>query len=239
MPLQNILLFHQVLLFAICLLAASLNRPEFAERRKTVILLISACLILYGLGSPILIVSVIMVEQYSPDCRGAFARYYDITLSVALGTLGVIALLGMIYTVAANWKSKEEKRKSETKHQVMYDIIANRDFKLERYIKDKRKDLEERHLSKRELRVLIDNCRKRYGSSKRSETCPICTELFRKDDDVIHHPRCEHVFHVKCLVPWLERNSTCPCCKQSTRINLLRSLRRQALEPYYDEDDDE
>lgn len=44
------------------------------------------------------------------------------------------------------------------------------------------------------------------------EECAICLEGFRAGETLVHLP-CAHRFHHGCLVPWLENNSHCPCCR--------------------------
>lgn len=50
-----------------------------------------------------------------------------------------------------------------------------------------------------------------WKSSEQDE-CAICLDKFRKRDNLIQLP-CAHKFHSNCLVPWLEFNSHCPCCR--------------------------
>lgn len=44
------------------------------------------------------------------------------------------------------------------------------------------------------------------------EECAVCLDLFRAGETLIHLP-CTHRFHSRCLVPWLESHSHCPCCR--------------------------
>lgn len=46
------------------------------------------------------------------------------------------------------------------------------------------------------------------------EDCAVCLERFKKGETLMHLP-CAHRFHSGCLVPWLESNSHCPCCRTS------------------------
>ncbi|KAL4571428.1 hypothetical protein LXL04_018187 [Taraxacum kok-saghyz] len=48
--------------------------------------------------------------------------------------------------------------------------------------------------------------------SMNQEECAICLDHLKANEKVIHLP-CTHRFHSDCLVPWLERNSHCPCCR--------------------------
>lgn len=50
-----------------------------------------------------------------------------------------------------------------------------------------------------------------WKSSEQDE-CAVCLEQFRDSDNLAHLP-CAHRFHSTCLVPWLENNAHCPCCR--------------------------
>ncbi|XVF08000.1 hypothetical protein REPUB_Repub06bG0187500 [Reevesia pubescens] len=42
--------------------------------------------------------------------------------------------------------------------------------------------------------------------------CVICKEEMREGRDVCKLP-CEHLFHWMCILPWLKKRNTCPCCR--------------------------
>lgn len=44
------------------------------------------------------------------------------------------------------------------------------------------------------------------------EDCAVCLESFKVGETLINLP-CAHRFHERCLKPWLENNSHCPCCR--------------------------
>ncbi|XP_028754001.1 probable E3 ubiquitin-protein ligase RHY1A isoform X2 [Neltuma alba] len=44
------------------------------------------------------------------------------------------------------------------------------------------------------------------------EECAVCLESFKNGDTLINLP-CAHRFHSRCLEPWLQNNSHCPCCR--------------------------
>ncbi|XP_057814548.2 E3 ubiquitin-protein ligase RDUF2-like [Cryptomeria japonica] len=44
--------------------------------------------------------------------------------------------------------------------------------------------------------------------------CSICTEAFQLGEDALQMPCHQaHIFHSRCLLPWLERRNTCPICR--------------------------
>ncbi|XP_057472274.1 E3 ubiquitin-protein ligase SGR9, amyloplastic [Actinidia eriantha] len=42
--------------------------------------------------------------------------------------------------------------------------------------------------------------------------CVICKEEMREGRDVCELP-CDHLFHWMCILPWLKKRNTCPCCR--------------------------
>lgn len=46
----------------------------------------------------------------------------------------------------------------------------------------------------------------------RERECVICKEEMRGGRDVCELP-CQHLFHRMCLLPWLRKTNTCPCCR--------------------------
>lgn len=42
--------------------------------------------------------------------------------------------------------------------------------------------------------------------------CVICKEEMREGRDVCELP-CNHLFHWVCILPWLRKTNTCPCCR--------------------------
>ncbi|OAY46961.1 probable E3 ubiquitin-protein ligase RHY1A [Manihot esculenta] len=49
------------------------------------------------------------------------------------------------------------------------------------------------------------------------DDCTICLERYKSGETLVHLP-CAHKFHCRCLVPWLENNSHCPCCRLQIHV---------------------
>ncbi|KAM7265683.1 hypothetical protein ACFE04_003366 [Oxalis oulophora] len=45
--------------------------------------------------------------------------------------------------------------------------------------------------------------------------CSICLADYKSSDSLRLLPDCKHLFHVKCVDPWLRLNPTCPVCRTS------------------------
>ena len=45
--------------------------------------------------------------------------------------------------------------------------------------------------------------------------CSICFDAFKEDDEC-RELKCSHMFHEKCIDPWLTEHVTCPVCREET-----------------------
>lgn len=59
-------------------------------------------------------------------------------------------------------------------------------------------------------------------------SCPICNEEFALEEGVLCMP-CSHVFHNKCVMPWLDMKQNCPICRFQLD-NTIPSLEELELE---------
>ncbi|XP_034702508.1 uncharacterized protein LOC117927181 isoform X2 [Vitis riparia] len=56
-----------------------------------------------------------------------------------------------------------------------------------------------------------------------TETCVICLEDFKPEEEVMLTP-CNHMFHEDCIVPWVKSHGQCPICRlQFVRLLLNRN----------------
>uniref|UniRef100_A0A8D0GZW4 Ring finger protein 122 n=1 Tax=Sphenodon punctatus TaxID=8508 RepID=A0A8D0GZW4_SPHPU len=53
----------------------------------------------------------------------------------------------------------------------------------------------------------------RFGYKEVKQTCAVCLEDFKVKDELGVLP-CQHAFHRKCLVKWLEVRCVCPMCNK-------------------------
>ncbi|KAK9723704.1 hypothetical protein RND81_05G019100 [Saponaria officinalis] len=57
------------------------------------------------------------------------------------------------------------------------------------------------------------------GGGGGEEECPICLGEFVDGDKVRVLPKCNHMFHVKCVDTWLGLHSSCPNCRHSVVVD--------------------
>lgn len=65
---------------------------------------------------------------------------------------------------------------------------------------------------KQELPIEMREKVKRMKMGKSGQQCSVCYENFKRGCKIRKLP-CKHIFHDKCIMPWLEKNSTCPNCR--------------------------
>jgi hypothetical protein len=52
----------------------------------------------------------------------------------------------------------------------------------------------------------------RMKMGKSGQDCSVCSDGFKRGEKIRKLP-CKHIFHEKCIMPWLESHSTCPNCR--------------------------
>jgi hypothetical protein len=57
------------------------------------------------------------------------------------------------------------------------------------------------------------NDSQKLGLSSREALCCICYLRFRESSYVITLPVCSHVFHFSCVMSWIDKNPSCPVCR--------------------------
>lgn len=54
---------------------------------------------------------------------------------------------------------------------------------------------------------------KKSGEQEEEDVCPTCLEEYDAENPKII-TKCEHHFHLSCILEWMERSDTCPVCDQ-------------------------
>ena len=64
---------------------------------------------------------------------------------------------------------------------------------------------------------------------KIATNCPICTELFQKQEEICILP-CDprHFFHNKCIKEWLKGNDDCPLCREKITEDGIKLSKKYA-----------
>lgn len=63
-------------------------------------------------------------------------------------------------------------------------------------------------------KLVYSKVKLQYGSSTAC-CCSICLADYKETDMLLVLPHCGHLFHVKCVDPWLRLHATCPICRNS------------------------
>ncbi|KAE8654494.1 zinc finger family protein [Hibiscus syriacus] len=106
-------------------------------------------------------------------------------------------------------------------------VVREARERLDGRLRSQRKSQPKRHKSKEITKCVVDQGELQsevYGAKKRfswgklswkameQDECAICLERFKAGESLVHPP-CAHRFHSRCLVPWLQNNAHCPCCR--------------------------
>lgn len=63
--------------------------------------------------------------------------------------------------------------------------------------------------------------------------CAVCFNKFKLNEGDVRKLPCNHMFHDKCIFPWLQSNPTCPTCRaplpNQNDGDFVGAIRRKAL----------
>lgn len=94
-------------------------------------------------------------------------------------------------------------------------------------------DEDENHgLNENQLQEIRDSAVDYVADSARSETCTICLEEFRNNENVNRLNGCNHIFHTNCILRWFETHNSCPICRNNAtneHSNSQQEVERQRL----------
>jgi len=130
-----------------------------------------------------------------------------------------------VYSLISEWINKHKKDSDVDKITNPFHHFLNEIYN-KIYIKGIRKDSF--------LNLL--NCSKLGKTENLDEekkSCVVCKDNFKVGCKVIFLPTCAHMFHVQCILGWLEKNNTCPICISDVTSFLLNDVSNQLLEEIF------
>ncbi|KAL1465456.1 hypothetical protein WDU94_005029 [Cyamophila willieti] len=66
-------------------------------------------------------------------------------------------------------------------------------------------------------KAFVDNLEE-ITSHEPESSCPICLKQFSAGE-IAKKLDCKHIFHSTCILPWLEKTSTCPLCRHEFKTD--------------------
>lgn len=109
--------------------------------------------------------------------------------------------------------------------QEVYSHLKNPKFNLKLFYEDHKNFIDTSPFGQRDKEQLLRNCQDQYSTTKhKHDSCIICFQDLNQEELIAELPVCGHVYHPDCLVPWLEKNSSCPICKAPVRYNLYMMI---------------
>lgn len=191
-------------------------------------------LLSYFIINPILLVMLIMIQlKKQSACLPkslSFIDNFQIYFNNSLIFL-MFCILSIIMIVSYNKKRRMAKMQKEM--EAMYTQVLDPKFDIGGFIERNKAMLGEIPFAKKDSVLLADICGRSYPISQEGvnendrQDCAVCLSSFEKDDRVIDHPKCCHIFHTDCLVHWLEQGNKiglCPNCKGNTRLQLFEHI---------------
>lgn len=64
-------------------------------------------------------------------------------------------------------------------------------------------------------KLLYSEAKKKTATTTAAACCSICLADYKDSDELRQLPDCGHVFHVRCVDPWLRLHPSCPLCRTS------------------------
>ena len=66
------------------------------------------------------------------------------------------------------------------------------------------------------VKILIIKTPTKYFKNDNTESCPICLDVMKIDDNEkeLGSMECEHTFHKDCIIEWVKIQSICPICRK-------------------------
>ena len=187
-----------------------------------------------GLLAIFTIVYYFLMNPHSQTCN-AYYRF-DVRMMIMNAVVGltfIYALLKISYYLFLLKKKTAEAKVAMTD---IYERIADPNLNLQEILKKHGLAFISLPFSEKELAILKDSfgfaptAIHLQGQQDKKE-CSICLSEFQVGESLIRHPSCAHEFHFACLAEWLKKSGTtssCPYCKKTTRIVMLKILHQRA-----------
>ncbi|XP_008675700.1 probable E3 ubiquitin-protein ligase RHB1A isoform X5 [Zea mays] len=82
-------------------------------------------------------------------------------------------------------------------------------------------DDQQESINDQESLKVDESCKKSVTEDKADEedVCPICLEEY-DEENPRSITKCEHHFHLCCILEWMERKDTCPVCDQPVLLQI-------------------
>ena len=211
MPIQNFLLLAYCFLLGLSIIPLSAMIP--------IIQILGKCLgfILVIVGGPLSMYLTIQGsvwesqnEKYSPNCIPGYMTQWGVWVII-----GVLSFYNVAYLVLLGYIGYKLRKKWILRNHVNH--------QQENLIEEDRSGLSYNQIQQIPGKTYSQNLDTLLGFQ--NTDCSICCEQYQVGDSVTPFPTCEHLFHARCINPWLLKSSLCPLC----RFNLRRTFNVEAV----------
>lgn len=176
----------------------------------------------------------------TPSCLPLGMKITDGIILGICNAIIVLLMIGLIVLYCSYIKRRREIEQTRVEYDEHIDRILDPTFDIDAFLQTHKDYLEEFPPSDRELGILFDICTKEFNEDQtnlpedQQTVCSICLDAFKVQDRLFSHPECDHLFHIQCIIPWLQQSEgkmSCPNCKVHTRLALFRHIRDRGRAP--------
>jgi hypothetical protein len=170
---------------------------------------------------------IIIISLFSFPCitnnENGYVAFYTILITIV--ALNFFRLLYKLSTLHEERVEEDLKKQKFTERLIdLYnDPTVVIKTKMLEQMKNGQKDYVDGSLIMIEKTIIKDSFTKKVEATIPNVECSICYDSFQVGDfktDIA----CHHSFHYKCIVQWGSNSSSCPLCRHSFRVQVLRSL---------------
>ncbi|XP_072957477.1 RING-H2 finger protein ATL70-like [Typha angustifolia] len=140
---------------------------------------------------------------FSTERIGSFG--YGVTVSVGILLLITTITLASYFCTRTNTQAQPATRRIGGRQTIAELAVADNDVEI---------GIDEATLMSYP-KVLYSQAKLREKGRTTSACCSICLTDYKNSDVLRELPECGHLFHLKCVDPWLRLHPSCPVCRTS------------------------
>lgn len=150
-------------------------------------------------------------------------------LPICATIFGIIAIIPCAYRLLKSWRLKRESKNTVsviekflvTKRAISHEHSNNNKKNKSKNNKSKNNELHQSENS-HDIEANVDTSESK--NKNESVVCQICLDKFVANDKVTWslNMKCNHVFHHDCILPWLQKETSCPCCRSDFLLGYSR-----------------
>lgn len=193
--------------------------------------------VLFGIGTVanfiFSFVFLVIMQVKTPGCLPIYFLIHN-WIVTSIGVLGIVTgLVLMVVFLVKDYRTQKRRLEMQREVTSLFEVIYDPKAKIEHLIEKYREQLETEPLYPTELTILHDYFGRIYNSDQdgideeAKECCIICLMSFKRDEVILVHPGCNHLYHQTCIGAWHDNNLPCPMCKRNVRFEMIDAIRNK------------